>query len=929
MPADDLVINVRQIANYPASGVGPSDVVLVQRGGLGGPYYSVTPQSIVSDALSFGGSLGVGWTIPANAAGSSIFSSINSVPTDGAVCWNSYGALDGSYVYLQSGAAGRIAFDATGLRFATAVPGAAGSVADFTNEVVVTADGVVMTNGVTVGGVDVATTAFVAANSVNSFNGRNGAVSLWINDIINAGGAPQFSPRFTGCPRADTPGPCSNSTRLATTEFVQRAVILYIQNLLRDYPFVFTFNGRSGAVTLTEDDIVNAGGGEVFNDIALTGVPTAPTAAPGTSTDQLATTAFVAAAIAAAVAGLSDTYAPLVSPQFTGYPSGPTASPGTSTGQLATTAFVMNAVTEATTGVVSFNTRTGAVVLTPEDIAASGGALLTSPAFTGSPTAPTAAPGTSNTQLATTAFVAAALGAGGVSSFNGRNGAVTLTLADVTGAGGAPITSPVFTGSPAAPTPPPGDADTSIATTAFVAAALAGTVTTFNGRSGAVTLTAADVSAAGAAPLNSPALYGTPTAPTAAVGTNTTQIATTAFVENALAGGSGVTSFNGRGGTVTLTLADVTGAGGAPITSPALIGTPTAPTATAGDTSGQLATTAFVMNALGGTGPFLPLSGGTVSGALTVTGATTLASGSTAPSLFDAAGRVRLGVAGATPATALAGSVFISANITSTLGWNITGNLYFDGTNWRYMTAGAGALAALPQGGPFQVVFYSAGAAGAVASGTTVFSVTSAGNLTTTGGIVGSTLGAASGSLNVAGPTNTVISMFNGSNFYSDPTYFGIGLSGPFQSTSSWRDLYARATGARSWLDFAGNVLMALVSGGNLSILGTLSQASDERLKSNIIEAPDGLAEIRRMRPRRYRRIVAEPPADQPGWRSADTDRDQLGFVAQEMQDALPHAVREHGGGTLAIELMPLIAALTNAVKELDARLATMEARAA
>ena len=34
----------------------------------------------------------------------------------------------------------------------------------------------------------------------------------------------------------------------------------------------------------------------------------------------------------------------------------------------------------------------------------------------------------------------------------------------------------------------------------------------------------------GTAPLASPALTGTPTAPTAAVGTNTTQLATTAFV---------------------------------------------------------------------------------------------------------------------------------------------------------------------------------------------------------------------------------------------------------------------------------------------------------------------------------------------------------------------------------------------------------------
>lgn len=53
------------------------------------------------------------------------------------------------------------------------------------------------------------------------------------------------------------------------------------------------------------------------------------------------------------------------------------------------------------------------------------------------------------------------------------------------------------------------------------------------GRTGAVVAAPGDYTAAqvtGAAPLDSPALTGTPTAPTAAVGTNTTQVATTAFV---------------------------------------------------------------------------------------------------------------------------------------------------------------------------------------------------------------------------------------------------------------------------------------------------------------------------------------------------------------------------------------------------------------
>ncbi|HET7111726.1 MAG TPA: hypothetical protein VFI41_12715 [Gemmatimonadales bacterium] len=64
--------------------------------------------------------------------------------------------------------------------------------------------------------------------------------------------------------------------------------------------------------------------------------------------------------------------------------------------------------------------------------AAASYALLASPTFTGTPAAPTAAPGTNTTQLATTAFVQAATGAlvTGVSSVFGRTGAVVATSGD-------------------------------------------------------------------------------------------------------------------------------------------------------------------------------------------------------------------------------------------------------------------------------------------------------------------------------------------------------------------------------------------------------------------------------------------------------------------------------------------------------------------
>ncbi|WP_312671635.1 phage tail protein [Pseudescherichia sp.] len=82
------------------------------------------------------------------------------------------------------------------------------------------------------------------------------------------------------------------------------------------------------------------------------------------------------------------------------------------------------------------------------------------------------------------------------------------------------------------------------------------------------------------APKESPTLTGTPKAPTAAAGNNSTQIANTAFVQ-AL-----VTALNNA-----LALK-------APLASPGLTGTPTAPTAVQTANNTQIATTAFVKSAI-------------------------------------------------------------------------------------------------------------------------------------------------------------------------------------------------------------------------------------------------------------------------------------------------------------------------------------------
>ena len=111
----------------------------------------------------------------------------------------------------------------------------------------------------------------------------------------------------------------------------------------------------------------------------------------------------------------------------------------------------------------------------------------------------------------------------------------------------APKASPIFTGTPKAPTPAAGNNTTQLATTAFVQAALTAlingapaTLDTLKEIAAAINndpnfSTTINNALALKAPLSSPALTGTPTAPTAAQSVNNTQIATTAFVKSAIA----------------------------------------------------------------------------------------------------------------------------------------------------------------------------------------------------------------------------------------------------------------------------------------------------------------------------------------------------------------------------------------------------------
>lgn len=327
-------------------------------------------------------------------------------------------------------------------------------------------------------------------------NSQANALILANNAI--AASATIDSPTFTGTPAAPTASAGTNTTQLATTAFVTTAVAAA-------NAAAFANAAAQHVTLLSKADITNPD----FN-----GEPLAPNPLSSSNSRQIATTSWVRTYVENEVGTATGSLggkADRASPTLTGLVLAPTApnisyppTPGTTTSLNINTSFA-NPTQVATVGFVANVIST----MPAQDLSAY--AQLANPTFTGTPRAPTPIEGDSSTRIATTAFVATR---SPVLSVNTKTGAVVLAVGDITGA--APISNPTFTGVASLSVAPNANSDDlSIPSTSWVK----------------------DITDT-LAPRNTPTFIGVVTAPNPADNSNTTTVATTAWVVARIASAS-------------------------------------------------------------------------------------------------------------------------------------------------------------------------------------------------------------------------------------------------------------------------------------------------------------------------------------------------------------------------------------------------------
>ena len=143
----------------------------------------------------------------------------------------------------------------------------------------------------------------------------------------------------------------------------------------------------------------------------------------------------------------------------------------------------------------------------------------------------------------------------------------------------------------------------------------------------------------------------------------------------------------------------------------------------------------------------------------------------------------------------------------------------------------------------------------------------------------------------------------------------GIGTTTPYSRLEVFGPDAASSTSAFAVVNTSSSTVFAVFDGGNAQLSGTLTQSSDQRLKTNIqvLDGSSSLAEINALNPVTFNWI--DPNQD---------DRPQLGFLAQQVQGIFPSLVSTTSptaltpDGTLGLNYIDLISPIVAAIQELD-----------
>jgi hypothetical protein len=339
--------------------------------------------------------------------------------------------------------------------------------------------------------------------------------------------------------------------------------------------------------------------------------------------------------------------------------------------------------------------------------------------------------------------------------------------------------------------------------------------------------------------------------------------------------------------------------------------------------------------------------------------------------VHDANWNVMLG-GSAIPANAVGGGQAF-ANIL--VAPNYASNLYYDGTNWRYLTAGQGWEMQAPaaSGNAFFWLYAPNGAAGAVATLQALMSLSTTGTLQAVGAIhamndsgfgLSSTASykyhtwqsgwsdwwqVSDGTRGWASPSGNIMMLspsgglkVAGGNVANDSlgtlgTWMTINGNNAFSTTGTATLLInggGRATygfeffingGQYFMMDGSGNFIVATGAGYQVGG-GVWSAYSDIRIKQDLAEYRAGLNEVCALRPVSYR---YRPE-------TGNDDKRHVGLIAQDCEALMPEMVTVAPGtvGDITLDDMrtlnttALQFALVNAVRELAGRITSLEARA-